>query len=506
MPPVTELPGEIVLPTRQTLVDRWKRNHRIRVPEADIGPGTQPDVDARINTDIVLPVYAAAKIAGQNSVLEESRDQALDQWGEREGVGERREAVGASGFVKVVASTGGGTIVAGDELIHEDSRLRFAAITTQLYFDGEAAPVIGVDTGPDTNLPAGTPLKWSSPRPGIGQIATVLAQTDGSGLSGGRDRETNDEYLGRIKQEKQTRAASGNDAEYQIEAERTPTVAVQKAFTYPAIKGPGTTCLVFTLRPLTAGGSRIPNAAQIALVESHVIGKFPGDDGAFFGTLVEQNADVVYSVEWDEAAAGWEDAVQWPPYYMAGGTPGAIVVQSATSPTSFILKAANDVYTNVLQPQVGQTIGFYETAATTELKFRRKRILSFTGTGPWTITVDTTNSVSDTSYTPVTGQRAMPWSDALDKLLPGLLAYFDSLGPGEQVATFYDEGRRQKRIPRPPKTWPMTLAERALIAAVSIDDVADVGLLEGDGVTPSVGTPGVLSNILKLRFVSVFPE
>src|SRR5688500_1453660 len=115
MPPLDELPGEILVPTRDQLIARWKRNHAIIVPEADTGPGTQPDVDARTAVDTVLPIFAYAKIAGDNAVLENARGVALDQWGEREGVGARRDAVGASGSGLVRASSGGGTIEAGDE-------------------------------------------------------------------------------------------------------------------------------------------------------------------------------------------------------------------------------------------------------------------------------------------------------------------------------------------------------------------------------------------------------
>ena len=516
--PIDQLPGEIVVPSRDTEIDRWKRSHRLRVPEADTRPGTQPDVDARIAADALMPIYANAVVIGKNSVMEEARGKALDRWAEREGVEPRRGEVGGSGYVEAVTSSGGSTIRENDELIHDDSGMLFRVIKTERYFTGNAIPIVGKDGGTATNLSPGTPLKWTSPRPGSGSIVTVLEQADGSGLSGGRPAEDDREFFERIAEEKRTRAASGNDAEYQLVAQSTPAVAVQKAFTYPGIRGPGTTCLVFTLRPLRSGGSRVPNAVQIGLMEAHTAGKFPGDDGLFAGTLVEDDADVVYAVAWEESAVGWEDLVQWPPYYEPApiSGPGAVVVAEATSSTVFVLKTQNDVYTGATPPQAGQTIGFYDRA---DFTFRRKRIASVTGSGPWTIAVDVTLSVSDTGYVPVVGQRAIPWSDSLVTLLPGVHAYFDRLGPGEQVATFYDEGRRQRRSPRPPKHWPSALTTRDLITAASTvpnpdptkpplpnESVADVKVLEGDGLVPSTGEPGVLSSILSLRSLSVFPE
>lgn len=501
--PIELLPGEVVIPDREALVERWKRSHRTRVPGADTGPGTQPDVDARVAVDAVLPILVAAKIAGRNAVLEESIGAAVDQWGVREGVPDRRGAVGASGFVTISTSVGGTTIQNGDQLIYESTGLRYQAIGTAPYVSGQLVPVVGVDFGPDTNVAAGSAIKWASPRPGCFDTAIVFEQSDGSGLTGGRGDESDEEYKSRILEEKRTRAASGNDSEYQLAVESTPSVAIQKAFTIPGIMGPGTIAVLFTMRPSRSGGSRIPNAAQVALVETHVADQFPADDGSFFCLLTNEPTDITYSITWAEQTQGWEDLVAWPPFYELGASPGGIVVKSATSATSFQLGAANGIDLTAQQPQVGQTIGFYDQAS---FVFRRKRILSITGTGPWTIVADTTNGVSDVLYTPVVGQRAMPWSDSLDSLLPGIHAYFDTLGPGEQVVVFYDEGRRQKRIPLSPRSWPSRLTAKGLTNAVDIDQVEDVAILEGEDRATPIGVPGVFSNILFLRFLSVFPE
>jgi hypothetical protein len=458
-----------------------------------VGEGTQPDTDARIAADIVMPLYAAAKINGQNAVLEEARGAALDQWADREGVEPRREATGATGFVEIRASTGGGNIQAGDELKYEAGGLRFEVITTDHYDNGSACAISGKDTGPSTNLEAGTQLKWTSPRPGISDTVTVLVQSDGSGLSGGRDRETEDELFLRIQQEKRTRAASGNDAEYQLATEKTPGVSVQKAFTFPGIYGPSTTCVVFTVHPEHSGGSRTPNSVQVALVEAHVTNQFPADDGAFYGLISDEDVDVAYEVSWSETAVGWADLVPWPRFYeetpVAG--PGKVQVASATD------------YVGIRQPIVGQNIAFYDTA---KFVWRRKRIFSVTGTGPWSIVCDTTNNASDQNYTPVVGQRACPWSDSLVDLLSGIWAYFDTLGPGEQVPFPYDEGRRQRRQPPPAKLWPHTLTTKGLADAITADAVNDVDAVEGPGVGPSVGVPTTLCYMLKLRFVAIFAK
>lgn len=494
-----ELPGEILVPTRDEAIAKWKRDHLIRATEADPAD-PQLDVDARVAVDSLLPVYAGCKIAGENAVLESAvGDKAVAQWGEREGVQGPLPASGGSGFIFVKASSGGTSLVVGDQLLHEPSNTTYQVARSKLYADGEKCQIAGVDTGPETNLEAGAVLKWKSPRPGCAPKATV-AEANGAGLTGGRDQETPEEFKARIRRDKANRAASGNDAEYQDDTTKTPGLSIQAPFTYPSILGPGTTCVVFTMKPARPGGSRVPNEAQRAQAEAYVVGQMPGDDGAFYADLVEENADVVYKVTWDESAAGWADVVQWPLYYT--GT-SAITVQSAASATSFVLRRASGNYSGVTQPVIGQSIAFYDR---TSGKFKQKRILSFTGTGPWTIAVDTSNGSSDTAYTPEVGQPAMPWSDSLDAIMPKLLSYFDGLGPGEQVSTFYDAGRRQRRQPQAPREWPHTLTQRGLDDALEIDEVFDGKSVEGDGITPSVGTPGVLSYVLALRWVSVFPE
>lgn len=502
---IDQLPAPIPTTTRDTEITRWKRSHSIRVPGADTGPGTQPDTDARICADVLMPLYAAAAINNRNTVLEEARGDALDQWAEREGIDPRRDAYGASGSIVFAGSPGGATLVAGDELKSDGAEIRYQVVRTALYKPGDLVDIVGKDTGPSTNQPAETQLKWTSPRPGCSDFAIVATQSDGSGLTGGRDTENDDEFLLRIQQEKQTRAASGNDAEYQLEAERTPNVAMQKSFTYPAALMAGTTCLVFTMLPQRSGGSRCPNSAQIALVEEHLYGEFPGDDGALLGMLVDQPTDIVLELEWTDAAVGWADLAPFPRYYPVTPTsgPGAVRVSAATSATSFVLSTSNGVYAGAQAPTAGQSIGFYDQVG---FVWRRKRILSVAGTGPWTITCDTTNNSSDATYTPQVGQRPSPWSESLPAILPGLWKMFDGLGPGEQRASFYDEGRRQRRQPPPLSAWNSSTTTRGIIDAVEAAEVADVDVLEGDDVTPAVGVPGVLSYILLPRWFSAYPK
>jgi hypothetical protein len=228
----------------------------------------------------------------------------------------------------------------------------------------------------------------------------------------------------------------------------------------------------------------------------------PGDDQIFAGTITEQPVSVALRVTWANGAPTWVDTATWPAYYANPGQ--AILVSTATSALSFILSAQNGNYSGIAQPSAGQTIGMYDKTAQT---FRRKKILSVIGTGPWTIAVDTTNASSDTGYTPIVGQRVCPWSESLNNLPAAVISYFDGLGPGEQVASFFDPGLRQRRSPVSPAFYPHQVSNRLLIPILSLASVQDSVISEPTlPYSTTVGVAGSLSYLLTLGFLAAFPQ
>lgn len=494
-----ELPQVFPEPTRDELRDAYLRDVAFYSDGTqDTNEGTQPFIDGSALADQLVPAYLRIKSSGDNLVLTRATGAAAEQWATSKGLVGRIAAVGASGFVEIEASVGGTTIFAGDEL-KTSAGLRFRCATTATYADGDLVPVAGLDTGPATNLAPGTVLTWTAPRPGCASTATVWETQEGEGLTGGRDEESDAEIVARVIEAGRNPPASGNDAHYQALAKATPGLAVQQAFTYPAILGPGTVGLVFTLQPAEAGGARLPSASQRAAVEAWLLEQVPHDDQFFVCELEGNDVDVAMRVAWQTGADGWTDAVPWPPYYSGND---AITVTAASSATSFTLGRVSASYGGVAQPAVGKTIAFYDAAAGT---FVRKRILSFTGTGPWVVTVEPSNSVSDLAYVPSVGDKAMPFSASLELVLPPVLAYFDTIGPGEQVASFFDAGTRQRRTPLPPKSWPSSVGARLINGVQDLDAVADASLqLPITPLVCPVGTPGVSSYLHQLGTLAVY--
>ena len=472
---------------------------KIRNPPADTGPGNQPYIDASAHADSSVGLYHDAQLIGDATNTKTARGTWLDRRLDAAGLS-RDPATGASGFVIAQASIGGGTIQKDDELKELNSGTRYKVLVTGLYQNGSLVPVEGIDTGSETNLAPGTVLVWSAPRPGIGPRATVFQQEDGTGLSGGHPAESDEDCQAKLDDAAKNPPAAGNDAEYQRVIEKTPGIAVQKGFTFPCIKGASTMGACFTLRPPAPGGSRIPNAAQIAQVLANLIATEASDDQIFLAQLLESLVSIVYRVSWSRRAPTWVDIAPWPTF-VTGLT---LVTNSITpTPTSCQLQGT----TSQPDPVVGQTIGLYDRTAQT---FRRKRIaaVSINSAGlNWNLTFDGTNQASDITYVPVVGQIASPWSDSLQQVVSPTLAYVDGFGPGEQVSSFPDPGLRHRRQPEAPEQWPNTVTNRITDPLFGLSAVQDVALAAPTVpyATP-VGAPGTLSYLLTLGDLAVYPQ
>jgi uncharacterized phage protein gp47/JayE len=493
--------ADVAVYSRAEMVAKWKRDFQLRVPTADVGPNTQPDIDANLVAEQALIVHADAITIGRSTNVDDATGTDLDtKHGNPIGV-PRLEAAGASGFVVVAASSGGTTIFAGDELTYPPTRARYRCTVTDLYADGDNCPVAGIDTGTATDREAGAILQWVSPRPGCEPTCAVYENSNGTGLTGGAEAENDDDYRVRIKARLANPPASGNDAAYIAAIEAYPGIGIQKGFTYPCITGPGVTAITFTLRPSAPGASRIPSPAQLSAVKAALRTAFPADDGIYAAQLIAEDVSIVLGVTWRKRAKGWADAVPWPVYVSP-----TVAVDGAVTPTATSFRLTTSVDTTT--PQVGNTIAFYDAA---NQKFVNKRIGAvavIVANRSWTITVDTANNASDTTYTPIAGDIASPWSESLNLLVAPVLAYFDGLGPGEQVATFLDPGTRQRRQPENPEAYPSAVSNRLATAIQAVSAVNDAELVEPVTLphSPTVGTPGIASYLLQLSDFAVYEQ
>lgn len=517
------LPSKFLNPTRTQIASDWRRDYLLRNPTADIGNGSQPMLDSLTMADTAIALYAYATQISSSVIWTTASGPNLRQWALAMGT-DYLPATGAVGFVIITASAGGTFIQAGDQL--SVNGLTYKALSGGFFQSGALVGIQGLTTGPQTNQDAGSVLTWSTPRPGLGPQATVAIQPDGTGLTGGTNQESDSQLQQRLSFLKSNPPGSGNDAMIQALVAKTPGVPVQQCFTFPAILGPGTVGVTVTLRPSQTGASRLPNAGHLALVLAYLQQNLPASDGILMCTLAGSPLNLITRLQWATNAPGWVDASPFPLYQTGGGNNWAVTSTVVPTPSTFNIKSPTD--TTV--PQVGQNIGLFNLASQT---FSRKKILSAVAAGGgYTITVDPTGGFSDLNYTPVVGQLVSPWSDSLNSLVAPILAYLDSVGPGEQVASFYDAGLRQKRSPASPGLWTSQINNRILGGPANASqpvqqnsaatptllqtlNIADIELAEiNNSLTIPYSTPvgiaGVSANLLQLAGagagLGVYPE
>ncbi len=479
--PLDPLPGQLVVPTRTQSRDTILRDWGFRNPSAVLTAGGEPFLKASIFADAVVPLYANAVKIAKNTSRSTMTGVALDNEALALGT-QRLGAVGASGSVTSQMSAGGARLFAGDLLTI--GGFTYRCLQTAIYNSTSAIPVQGVSTGPGTDQDPGTIGQWQIPRPGCAASCTVTTQTDGTGLDDGHDAETDDQLRARLNYIAANPPASGNDAEIQELALRCPGLFLEQVFTYPCALGPSSTCLTFTLSATASGGNRIPNATQIGLMQAwlQAPGNLPADLTILVATLVPQNVTLVLRPDWVSQVPGWVDAQPFPAYAFPDV---AVAVPTAGPITPTFFKIVNQAAT----PQVGQNLAVYDAPNQT---FRQKRILTATSDGGgWAIVVDTSNSVSDTSYAPVAGQYVSPWSDSLQTLVPPVVAYMGTLGPGEQFASFPDPGSRQHRNPPSPGSYPNVLGAR-ILAGPSTQPFVAVGETPPAPLPTLATTPSLL--------------
>jgi uncharacterized phage protein gp47/JayE len=489
---IEDLPDGFITFTRDELVEKYKRDLLLRNPGADVTSG-QPDLDARLIADQLLPVYSDARLIVDGINEDAAVGIRLDRVGARISL-PRRGASGSSGFVAVQASAGGGTIEEGRELTNRSTRYRYEAAETKHVNNGDAIRIRALDTGPNTDVAPGVVLQWEDPPPGIGQYATVNQQSGGRGLTGGAAEENDARYLERIRAKKKNPAAGDNDAEVAEVLMETPGVPIEQVFTYPGFWGPSSHGYTFTVLPSRLGASRIPTLAQLQAAHAWLVAQMPGDHGYFPLDIVAQDLIVRLTVQWSTESPGWADVTPWP---KTTDNVAGVQINVATSPTAFVLGLSN------VAPVVGQTIALYDKA---NLRFVRKRLLTVSGAlpGPYTVTCDTTNGASDTTYTPIVGQKVSPWSDSMDAPLEPLFTYLGTLGPGEAFVfgtNAPEDGRRRHRVPRPPKSYPFSTSARLLVGIAALNEVFDVN--DVDGAAETV-TAGIMPKMLELSDLAFY--
>lgn len=346
---------------------------------------------------------------------------------------EERPASGSSGDAIVrTSATATPTIPAGWRSTAPNGK-KYDVVFSATVSNGDIVTISSVDTGAATELAAGTKLTWDS-----AAIATLLNPlTVGvDGIVGGVDADTDETIRNRLVDRLAAQALGGNASSIKEWAEEI-SAAVDRAYVYQALQGPGSLDFAIT----RAAGDRALPSTIVAESKANVEGQMPGGVIRINATSVEpEDLDVVFSVELppsDSSAGGWRDASPWPSAVVkVTGIAGATLTIDSTT-----------------QPPIGNTIGLWNRSGSAPV-MEERRILTRAGvSGAYDITVD--GSVSFVETGDLVSAGAMNLVGYADKAR----SLWAELGPGEKT-TDPDLLPRSLRFPSPDIVSPCRITSR----------------------------------------------
>jgi uncharacterized phage protein gp47/JayE len=460
---------------------------RIGVANPNVTPGSDYYVLGQALGNELEVLSANNVIAFDDTMPDTATGEALTKWLAVYGLSQR--AAGPSIGSVVLSSSAATTIVSGTELI-DSTGLRFEVITGGIYNDGDIVPVQAIDTGDATNHAEGDALRWVSAPPYAEEVAEVAP----GGLTNGVDAEGEESARARLLDRIASIPKSGNWIHVTTGAEESHP-SVQKAFCYPAAQGPGTFHVAVVAEPTATSKSRVVSTTYLnSTIRPYIQGAYPEHAYSVITTVTDVDTDLSIALTLPEAptasipgpGGGWLNGSPWP----TPPDPSAPFcdVTAVTSSTVFTVNSDAAPVANVSK---------VSWLSSLEWKLYSATVVSYTGTGPYQVTLDV-------PFTGIAvGDYVWPSFEAQDEVIAALLEAFALMGPGEKT----DNASLLTRAFRHPATyasWPSTLGAHLLRAISNASDtVEDASFLyRSDGVTSSTSPGGVISPEV-LAFVDI---
>ena len=376
------------------------------------------------------------------------------------------DATGGSG--KVTATGTAGTIYVGSTTVGDptatilrdpNGKQYQVAITDQIGIGTTEVilNVIGIDTGTLTNPPQGTELQWVNPP--LGTDPTCLVLTD---FAGGFDAESDADFAKRIINRIRSKPGAGNSAQFRIWAQAA-TVAVEDAFEYPCAFHTGSIMVVViqkrgsTLGPL----ARVANFGTLAAVTNFLVAPsspvVPDGIHVLVNPVQPQSVDIALGLAMPfGSSGGWHDINPWPTY-------------SAAFPNGVRITAVTDSQHFAIQTDVAPVNGTSLSGANVPaMSIWNQALSQFETLDVASVTQGVGNNwnivLNNAPTAPVSiGKYVSPKNERTDIIAQSLTDYFDSLGPGEAVASTDLRYYRAARFPRPDQEYPMRAGQGMIV-------------------------------------------
>lgn len=404
----------------------------------NVKPDSEHFIRAKAVADRVSVALANNQIASNDINPLKAEEDALEALAGVFGV-TRRGASKASGQVIVSVTNGPVTIPAGFRC-SSGAGNEYEVQTAVLIDDGEAIEVISIGTGTIQNIPFANPapiVTWNSAA--IGQLAQT-ATVDIGGIDGGAPEDTDEVLRARLIDRLSNPQVGGNIAQVRQFAEDA-TAAVEKAFAYSAVQGPGSYDIAVT----KVGGDRTLSTANLNLVTNNVLANMPGHAQLNVTSVQAELVNLIIDISTPlpvnagGAGGGFRDAIPYPSDLEVGanvfaeitGLSGNTLTVNSTTPDA---------------PQAGQRFGIWNPLGGPdgEGEMVEFTILTVGGvSGAYIITIDTNQSGSLAFAT--TGMFLSVGCERLVDYAETFRAAMALLGPGEKTdnSAIVPRGRRQ---------------------------------------------------------------
>ena len=414
-----------------------------------------------------------------------------------------RSAVGAVGNVTMQTDGNPAHANVGDLLL-DTAGLTFQVTTAGDYNNGDPVPVMGVSTGFATNHLNGDVLTWVSP-PAFAKPTVLVGLVGGTdGLTDGVDDEDEETARARLL-DRLANPPSDFNWEHIAEIAEQSSPTVQKCFVYPAVQGPSSLqiCVVgFATSFLDIVGPSAARAINATIVSSIIAPYVRGILLPAIDVQVYTTNDVATDVSFGLSlpsspqaspagpGGGWLDGSPWPAISGTGYTKAAVT--ATTSSTVFTVDAPTAPIAGVSR------IAWVNSA---NWKIYSAKVVSFTGTGPYTITIDT-------PFTGIaTNEFIFPQCARQADYIKAILTAFSKMGPGEKTSVA-DILQRAFRHPSPNLTWPASVDASQLRALTdSGPEVLSATYFFRSTTTPAVpGSPTSPPNQLIPGRLALYPQ
>lgn len=343
---------------------------------------------------------------------------------------------------------------------------------------GANAAVIlkGVDTGEDTNIPAGTELTWGNGPLGNTGPAVVVGN-----FTGGTADETDAQFASRLLARIRHKPASGNSAHFRVWA-RDSSNAVDTAFVYACAMQAGTVLVCITQKRSTVKGpaGRLPSALTLADAIAYLTPPgspvVPTPPHVLLVGPVPEPSDMVMRLGMPLGqSTGWADLQPWPGSALTLPT----TITNITTATQFDITIPTG---SPPLPGPRPALMVWDDALS---RFEKLNLDGdVVGASP-TYTV----TVSPTSKVLAIGDYICPDTSRRDLIAETVEEYFDTLGTGEVVDIVNDpRGHRAFRFPKPAEEFPQRAGSSVLN---NLTDALGSGLGDSSFEDASVVLPSI---------------